>query len=147
MAGPGVSGPGSLSRRTDRGPAQKIATLPDAQYGEAATYRDLQKQAPLAQTPSASPPPRPSSPGRSTAGGAATGGVTPINAPTQNPNEPVTAGVDSGPGVGSAALGPVLSQSPAQQTYSNALSALQQVATLSRSSEIQALLGQLQNRM
>lgn len=147
MAGPGVSGPGSLSRRTDRGPAQKIATLPDAQYGEAATYRDLQKQAPLAQTPSAPPPSRPSSPGRGVSAGGAATGVTPIHAPTQNPDEPVTAGVDSGPGVGSAALGPILSQSPAQQTYQNALSTLQQVATLSRSSEIQALLGQLQTRM
>jgi hypothetical protein len=47
-----VSGPGRMSKRTDGGPAQKLRDLPDAQYGEAATYRDLQQQAPLAQTPS-----------------------------------------------------------------------------------------------
>lgn len=37
-------------------------------------------------------------------------GVTPINAASQRPTEPVTSGADSGPGVGSAALG--LSQVP-----------------------------------
>lgn len=36
-----VSGPGAMSKRTDGGPAQKLRDLPDAQYGEAATYRDL----------------------------------------------------------------------------------------------------------
>lgn len=147
MAAPGVSGPGSLSRRTDRGPAQKIRELPDAQYGEAATYRDLQKQAPLAQTPPPSTA-RTSVAGQGTGGGAATGApasVTPIHAPTQNPAQPVTAGADAGPGPGMAALGPMLSAQ--QQSYRTALDTLQQVASLSNSTEVQALLGQLQTRM
>jgi hypothetical protein len=43
-----VSGPGAGSKRTDGGPVQKLRELPDANYGEAATYRDLQQSAPLA---------------------------------------------------------------------------------------------------
>lgn len=93
-----VSGPGKLSRRTDRGPAQKIRELPDAQYGEAATYKDLQQQAPLSQTPTA-PPARPAAP----RGGGPQ--VTPMGAPTERPNEPVTAGADAGAGPGTDALG------------------------------------------
>lgn len=38
-----VSGPGAMSKRTDGGPVQKLRDLPDAQYGEAATFRDLQQ--------------------------------------------------------------------------------------------------------
>lgn len=142
MAGPGVSGPGSLSRRTDRGPAQKIRELPDAQYGEAATYRDLQKQAPLAQTPPA-PRPSPASPGSAPAGGALPK-VTPLHAPTERPDEPVTAGAASGDGPGPEALGPMLSAQ--QQQVQTTFSTLQQIATLSGSPDIQALLTQLQNR-
>lgn len=98
MADSPVSGPGKMSRRTDRGPAQKIRELPDAQYGEAATYKDLQESAPLAQTPK---------PGAARRGGAAGGGpnLVPLNAPTTRPDEPVTAGVDAGPGPGVASLG------------------------------------------
>jgi hypothetical protein len=96
-----VSGPGKHSRRTDRGPAQKLRELPDAQYGEAATYRDLQKQAPLSQTP------KPKQARPSVAQPAASSGpqLTPLNAPTARPDEPVTAGADAGPGPGMAALG------------------------------------------
>lgn len=136
-----------MSRRTDRGPAQKIRELPDAAYGEAATYRDLQQQAPLAQTPTTPPTrtARPSAPQASGGRGGAATGVTPIHAPTEAPDEPVTAGADAGPGPGMAALGPMLSAP--QQSYQNALSTLQQAASVSQSSEIQALLGQLQTRM
>jgi hypothetical protein len=96
-----VAGPGALSRRTDRGPAQKIRDLPDAQYGEAATYKDLQQQAPLAQTPSSR------APSGAGGGGAAPAGpsLVPLGAPTQRPDEPVTAGVDAGEGPDSSALG------------------------------------------
>lgn len=88
-----VSGPGGMSRRTDTG--QRLRELPDAQYGEAATFREDQQGAPLAQTPTgggsgapANPPP-----------------VVPFGAPTQSPDMPVTAGADAGAGPGSSALG------------------------------------------
>lgn len=98
MADQYVAGPGSQSRRTDRGPAQKIRELPDAQYGEAATYRDLQRQAPVAQTPSV----KPSAAAASTAGPRFTG--TPLGAPSSRPEEPVTAGAALGAGPGPDAL-------------------------------------------
>lgn len=81
-----TSGPGALSKRTDGGPAQKLRDLPDAQYGEAATYRDLQQSAPLAQSPSQG---KPSGQSR---GGAGRSGP-PFSAPTAYPDQPVTAGL------------------------------------------------------
>jgi len=94
-----VSGPGAMSKRTDGGPAQKLRDLPDARYGENATYRELQQAAPLAQTP---PP-----------GGSLTtspgGGDLPepvgFDAPTSYPDRPVTTGIAMGPGAGPEALG------------------------------------------
>lgn len=136
MAGspPGVSGPGALSRRTDRGPAQKIRELPDAQYGEAATYRDLQQQAPLAQSPVA-PQATSASAGRSTAAQQGTP-VTPIHAPTQRPSEPVTAGAAAGPGPGPEALG--LQQQPAT-AYASTAQALKAAASMSNNPDLQWL--------
>lgn len=71
--------------------------LPDAAYGEAATFRDLQKGAPLASTSASStqgqPAPDPLA------------GVVPLSAPSQQPNVPVTDGADAGLGAGSSALG------------------------------------------
>ena len=115
-----VSGPGKLSRRTDRGPAQKIRELPDAQYGEAATYRDLQQQAPVAQTPS---------PSLSGGGGQAapmkfTG--TPLSAPTGRPGEPVTAGAAAGAGPGPEALNLPTPASGQWQTARDMLASLAQ---------------------
>jgi len=93
-----VSGPGSLSRRTDGGPGQPLRTLGDAQYGEEALYQEQQRAAPLAQDPSI-PSPSPSD----IAG--AGEDVIPFGAPTQRPDEPVTAGADAGLGPGSEVLG------------------------------------------
>lgn len=80
-----VSGPGALSKRTDSGPAQKIRELPDAQYGEAATFRELQQDAPLAQTPAPAT-------GGSPVGGGAGVSLAGLMDPTAAPGEPVTAG-------------------------------------------------------
>lgn len=82
-----VSGPGAKSKRTDGGPAQKLRDLPDAQYGEAATFRELQQGAPLAQSPLGSSPRAASTAGTSGGGPA----LTPLRAPTAYPEEPVTA--------------------------------------------------------
>ena len=94
-----VSGPGSLSQRTDGGPADKQAVrdLPDAGYGEQAEFRGVQQSAPIqkAQAPGA-------------ASGALTPGGTlplPLDAPSARPDEPVTFGADAGAGADSAALG------------------------------------------
>lgn len=79
-----VSGPGSLSRRTD-GPGQPTRDLPNAGYGEAQDFADIQAGAKMsrAQMPS----------------------VTPLDAPTSRPDEPVTAGSPSGPGAGPESIG------------------------------------------
>jgi hypothetical protein len=91
-----VSGPGAGSKRTDGGPAQKLRDLPDAQYGEAATFRSLQDKAPLAQTPSATAP-------RPSGGGGAGSGIPNLGAPTARPDQPITAGLGKG-GAGLDAL-------------------------------------------
>lgn len=94
-----VSGPGRLARRTD-GPAQPVRDLPNAQYGEAAEYRTLQQGAPLAKAPAPSAAPQAAS-----GGGAGPSLPTGFGEPTQRPGEPITAGADTGPGPGMAALG------------------------------------------
>lgn len=89
-----VSGPGRLSRRTDSQPMQQ---LPDAAYGEQATFRADQKAAPMAATQ----------------GGADASGVSaadlsrvvPFNAPSARGDEPVTAGAAMGAGPGLESLG------------------------------------------
>lgn len=105
------SGSGSLSRRTDGGPAgrQPVRELPNAEYGAAKEFRTAQQGAPMAATPSvdAGGPQGPVNPGA---------GVVPFSAPSQNPMEPVTAGADAGPGPGSSALG---LQSPMQADVNN----------------------------
>src|SRR5690349_2461497 len=98
MTTPTVSGPGALSRRTDTGPAQKLTSLPDAEYGENATYQDLQRQAPLAQAPDGAQ-------AAAQASADAVGRVIPFGAGTQQPNTPVTDGAAAGPGAGPGAMG------------------------------------------
>jgi len=83
-----ASGPGALSQRTDGGPAdsqaaQYVSGLP---YGEGQAFMAQQQAAPLAAS-GMMPEPAP---------------IVPLNAPTQRPDEPVTAGADAGPGPGMA---------------------------------------------
>lgn len=80
-----VSGPGRLSQRTDGIKRQGIAEMPDAAYGEQTEMRNIQGAAPM----SASPMPR----------------VTPLDAPTERPDEPVTSGMNLGPGPGRESIG------------------------------------------
>lgn len=94
-----VSGPGQLSRRTDGGPGdqkQPIRVPTGGNYGDATQMMKLQQAAPLAASP----------------GGAAPGPLaglqlpemTPFNAPTEQPDVPVTDGAPLGPGAGPEAL-------------------------------------------
>jgi hypothetical protein len=128
-----VSGPGSLSKRTDGAPSQKDYQLPNAGYGEQAQYQQLQAGAPLAATPGpgAAVRPRPS-------GGNRPAMPVPFDAPTQRPDEPVTAGAALGPGPGPAALG-----GGPQQSYTSAIQSLIPLAGGSGGDEAAALLVRL----
>lgn len=90
-----VSGPGSLSQRTDGGPAQGAKVLPDAQYGEAQQFAQDQAGAPMAAAPS------PQAPG----GLSVTRERPAFGADSLSPDEPVTNGAAVGPGAGTEALG------------------------------------------
>lgn len=80
-----VSGPGALSQRTDGRPGDKQAMrdIPDAAYGEQKAMQEIQGGAAMAAMPQA----------------------IPLGAPSQRPNEPVTAGNPLGPGVGPEGAG------------------------------------------
>jgi hypothetical protein len=93
-----VSGPGAMSRRTDG--KQPAMRLPDAAYGEQSTFQAAQQGAPMAQVQSGGNVPQGPSQGQGEPVQ-----VTPFGAPTQNPDEPVTAGAALGPGPGPAAMG------------------------------------------
>ena len=91
-----VSGPGQLSQRTDGGPQQVQVDMSGMPYGENAEFNTMQGMAPM----SASPTARSS---RASARSAGKGGgmsATPLFAPTERPDEPVTAGAPFGPGDG-----------------------------------------------
>ena len=90
LAGP--AGPGKYSTRTDNLQMGSIA------YGEGVETEAIQSGAPLAKTGDVKG--IPSSEVRS----AAQGPITELYAPTQRPEEPITAGIDMGPGPGSSAL-------------------------------------------
>jgi hypothetical protein len=90
LAGP--AGPGKYSTRTDNLQMGSIA------YGEGVETAAIKSGAPLAKTGDVKG--MPSSEVRA----AAQGPVTPLYAPTQRPDEPITSGIDRGPGVGSDAL-------------------------------------------
>lgn len=95
---PSVSGPGPLSRRTDRSPVQAMRDLPNADYGENAVFQDLQRGAGLAQSQGGEAP---------IAGGPGGGGpgVTPMGAASMQPGMPITDGAALGAGAGMEALG------------------------------------------
>ena len=86
-----MSGPGALSRRTDGGPTQAASEIASGgKYGERKALMDLQQSAPMQgnQIP-ATPIPTISAPKEP---------ITNLFAPTQRPNEPVTAGAPVGAG-------------------------------------------------
>lgn len=103
-----TSGPGAMSRRTDGGPASKqsmryISGMPS--YGDGQDLMNLQAQAPMGATPDISkgvPLSMSAAPQQAQTAGPA---LTPLLAPTQRPNEPITAGVPMGAGPGPEALG------------------------------------------
>jgi len=87
LAGP--AGPGKYSTRTDK------LELGSTSYGEGVQTAAIKSGAPLASTPDTRPAP---------ASAVRDAAVTPLFAPSQRPEEPITTGVDVGPGAGSSAL-------------------------------------------
>jgi hypothetical protein len=88
----GVSGPGKYSVRTDS------LRMGSTSYGEGVDTAAIKSGAPLAKTPDQRPMPA------AEVRDAAMAPVTGLYAPTQKPNEPVTAGIDMGAGPGSSVL-------------------------------------------
>jgi hypothetical protein len=85
-----VSGPGSLSRRTDGGPVQGKKYIPaNGQYGEAKALTEMQSGAPMQGNPIPNLP---------TPSVQSMTPITPLTAPTERPNEPLTSGMPFGPG-------------------------------------------------
>jgi hypothetical protein len=91
LAGP--AGPGKFSTRTDK------LELGSTAYGEGVETQAIKSGAPLAKTGDV----RPARAG-DVREAAAQGPVTELFAPSQRPGEPITAGIDTGEGVGSSAL-------------------------------------------
>ena len=83
--------------------------LTDQPYGDREAALNQERGAPMSQQNNIHPMPVPG--GNSPAAQGAPSQVVPFDAPTQRPNEPITTGVDIGPGAGSEVLG--LPASPA----------------------------------
>ena len=90
----GVSGPGPFSVRTDQLNMGSIA------YGEGVETQAIKSGAPLAKTADVR-----GMPAGEVRDAAAQAPVTPLFAPSARPGEPVTTGIDIGPGAGSSVLG------------------------------------------
>lgn len=89
-----VSGPGSMSQRTDGGPGQPKRQFPAEHQGQATALDRLQGAAPM-HAEAASP-----ASGASPPGAVPTGGPLSVFGPTERPFEPMTAGLPFGPGAG-----------------------------------------------
>lgn len=88
----GVSGPGKFAKRTD-------LEYQAPEYGAGAAYEQQVQGAPLAKSPDVRP-----TPASNVKAAASAGAVTPLYAPTQRPDEPITQGVPFGAGAGPEAL-------------------------------------------
>lgn len=94
-----VSGPGPMSQRTDR---QAIQSIPNADYGEQKAYKQLQQDAPVAQSSG-----MPGGGGIDFASlfGNPADRVIPMGAESAQPNTPVTDGAALGAGAGTGVMG------------------------------------------
>lgn len=102
--------------RTDLNTSLPVTTVPGQGYGEAAQQRAAQQAIPMGSTPvpgATAPAPAPATPqqmpqatmsDQMAATPQAYPGDLPFLHPTMYPNEPITSGIDSGPGPGSEAL-------------------------------------------
>jgi hypothetical protein len=121
----GASGPGKYSSRTD---------LPSSYYGEGVETSAIKSQMPVSKTTGVADdvggrPKNPLTP------------VTPLFAPSQRPEEPITTGVDMGDGSGSNSL--MMNQMKQTQSLSQTLS---QMLPYDTNGEIAALYEQALSR-
>lgn len=112
----GVAGPGKFSVRTDG------LTLPSAGYGEGVQTQAIKSAAPLAKTPDV----RGATGTEVKQAAAKAAPLTQLYAPTERPEEPITHGIDMGPGAGSEVLG-MRTQDDSQ--YASAYQLFQQLAS------------------
>lgn len=92
----GVSGPSTFSKRTDVGtPEMKLGSIA---YGEGKETQEILSAEPLSKTPSVTPSQAPAVSARPSMPS------VDLYAETAFPNDPITAGIDRGPGAGSNAL-------------------------------------------
>ena len=89
----GASGPGKFSKRTDM-------SMGSIAYGEGVETAAIKAGAPLAKTPDVR-----GARASDVRAAAAQQPVTPLFAPSQRPDEPVTTGIPMGPGAGPEILG------------------------------------------
>lgn len=89
----GASGPGKYAVRSDK------LNMGSTSYGEGKETAALKSAEPLATTPDV----KGEAPSKFREG-LSQGPVTELFAPTERPDEPITAGIDRGPGPGSSAL-------------------------------------------
>ena len=82
-----ASGPGALSQRTDGGATQAAMVAPGGPYGSRQDQMSIQQSAPLAGGGNPTPP-QPQ---------VTRDMLTPLDAPTTRPDEPITAGIGSVP--------------------------------------------------
>lgn len=122
-----VSGPGRMSRRTDGGPQQTTVPMTGMGYGENADFNEMQSGAPLAAAPTVS-----TTRTRNMSPTGQRAAATPLFAPTQRPDEPVTAGAPFGPGPGPAPM-------TAQQERATLTALLQRVSAQDNSGDAEFL--------
>jgi len=122
-----ASGPGKLARRTDGGPAQKQPDYTGLPYGDGQALAQQARSAPMAQNdPVAS----------------ATPAYTGFGAPTERPYEPITAGLDRGPGPGSE----VLARTSGQLGYGSMGDLLRSLSASDQTGTIAALMDEAYRR-
>ena len=93
----GAAGPGKYSVRTDG------LSLPSQSYGEGVQTQQIMQGAPMAKTPDVRG--AQGTQVKQAAASAPEAPVTPLFAPSERPNEPITHGIASGPGAGPEVLG------------------------------------------
>lgn len=123
-------GQGNKVMGSNRVPAEERGLLNETvggqTYGAQTAQRAQQQAVPMGQGPSAA-----ASGGMSRAAGAVPTGIPPgLTSPTNEPDTPLTAGIDSGPGPGSGALAAAQVGPRDVATLSRSLPALEALASL-----------------
>jgi hypothetical protein len=121
----GVSGPGKFSKRTDG------LSFESTEYGSGVANAATKAGAPLAKTPDVRPTSRSEM-------GMAPSQITPLYAPSERADEPITAGIAMGEGPGPEALGmnqPSVDTDADRQKLLSYLPALEAIAQSPSSSQ------------